>query len=144
MVCCPGLRVQSRMSTCWRVRDLYGPDGTHAPREPIQQPGCIDFPAGWTGGFGLRWLIVSPLSNLGGQRQRTAIARTLSLQHDLLLMDEPFSHWMLLHREGLPVGLILNYLPRMGRTPRFWLPIRLRNASLFRVKRYCCWNQHPQ
>lgn len=80
---------------------FYGPDGLHAPVD-IQGRDSGDTVDYW-----LDRLSISPMADKfpgqvsGGQRQRTAIARTLALDPDLLLMDEPFASLDITARETL-------------------------------------------
>jgi NitT/TauT family transport system ATP-binding protein len=84
----PWATVRQNAELGLRVRTFYGPDGRHAPQD--FQPD-IDLEP-WLKRLGLTACQDQyPGQISGGQRQRTAIARTLALRPDLLLMDEPFS-----------------------------------------------------
>ena len=76
-----------------KIRRFYGPDGKHAPRDFEIDAGLgrqkVDYWLQRLGLDDLRDHFPGQLSR--GQRQRTAIARTMTLDPDVLLMDEPFS-----------------------------------------------------
>lgn len=81
------------------IRRLYGPDGKHAPVEAKVSDADVSL---WLEKLGLKEQAEKfPGQISGGQRQRCAIARTLVLQPDLLLMDEPFSSLDAPTRESL-------------------------------------------
>jgi NitT/TauT family transport system ATP-binding protein len=86
-----------------RVRRLYGPDGRHAPEgERLPKDEVAHRVDAWLARLGISDLRDQyPAQISGGQRQRTAIARTLTMKPDILLMDEPFSSLDTLTREDL-------------------------------------------
>ncbi len=114
----PWATVWDNVALGLRVRRFYGPDGKHAPRTqpPPSRHEARQMVEGW-----LRRLNIYDQRNKfpgaisGGQRQRTAIARTLALSPDLLLMDEPFSSLDAPTREDLQ-NLILQLRAEMNLT----------------------------
>jgi len=99
----PWAPVEENVALGLRIRRLYGPDGQHAPKGQRMRAAEIDgLVTSWLDRLGIvpvRHQYPAQIS--GGQRQRTAIARTLAMNPDLLLMDEPFSSLDALTREDL-------------------------------------------
>jgi ABC-type nitrate/sulfonate/bicarbonate transport system ATPase subunit len=94
----PWATVRQNAELGLRIRSFYGPDGKHSPQD--FQPDIEVSP--WLERLGLAPVADTyPGQISGGQRQRTAIARTLALEPDLLLMDEPFSSLDAPTRENL-------------------------------------------
>lgn len=95
----PWATVEENVRLGARIRSFYGADGVHAPSYETRVTRDL---GAWLKRLGLDTLSAKYPSQIsGGQGQRTAIARTLSLNPDLLLMDEPFSSLDALTRADL-------------------------------------------
>ena len=103
----PWATVYENIALGYQLRDFYGPDGKHAPADE-QRVEIHARVQPWLERLGLDELSDQYPSQIsGGQRQRTAIARTLSLRPDVVLMDEPFASLDAPTRESLQ-ELLLN------------------------------------
>jgi len=84
----PWATIRANAELGLKVRNFYGADGVHTPQDYRPERDVTP----WLERLGIANIAEKYPSQIsGGQRQRAAIARTLALQPDLLLMDEPFS-----------------------------------------------------
>ena len=94
----PWATVRENAELGLKVRNFYGADGVHTPQDYRPERDVTP----WLERLGIhKFADKYPSQISGGQRQRAAIARTLALQPDLLLMDEPFSSLDAVIREDL-------------------------------------------
>jgi len=99
----PWATVRENVTLGLRIRRFYGPDGRHVPHDVrVDVVGAQVRVDHWLARLGIDDMAAQyPDQISGGQRQRTAIARTLVLDPDLVLMDEPFAALDAPTREGL-------------------------------------------
>jgi NitT/TauT family transport system ATP-binding protein len=113
----PWETVERNIRLGFRIRKFYGPDGKHSPLvskyDKEMETESVQY---WLERLSLKKLSDKYPSQIsGGQKQRTAIARTMVLKPDLLLMDEPFTSLDLKTRDSLQ-DLILELDRESSRT----------------------------
>jgi ABC-type nitrate/sulfonate/bicarbonate transport system ATPase subunit len=89
----PWATVRENVCLGFRIRTFYGRDARHTPLDsPLDESTVSRIVNYWLDRLGIDALQEQYPTTLSlGQRQRAAIARTLALDPDLLLLDEPFS-----------------------------------------------------